>query len=136
MQPRSDQPRSSGPADPACVRFDRFRLDEANASLLRDGTPVARAPTPSAVLCARVRKPGSLLTKNALRDEAWGHQFVSEAVPKTVISELRTVLGVVRIVACINCVWLLDAADEREIVERYLRTLRKAAAKSAVRLAC
>jgi IclR family mhp operon transcriptional activator len=39
-----------------------------------------------------------------------------------------------RIVACINCVWLLDAAGEREIVERYLPTLRKAAAKIAVRL--
>jgi hypothetical protein len=37
-------------------------------------------------------------------------------------------------VACINCAWLLDAAGEREIVERYLRTLRKGAAKIAVRL--
>jgi DNA-binding IclR family transcriptional regulator len=40
-----------------------------------------------------------------------------------------------RIVACINCVWLLDAASEREIVARYLPTLRKAAAKIAIRLA-
>ena len=38
-----------------------------------------------------------------------------------------------RIVACINCVWLLDAADEREIVERYLPALRRAASKIAIR---
>jgi DNA-binding winged helix-turn-helix (wHTH) protein/tetratricopeptide (TPR) repeat protein len=75
------------------VRFDRFQLDEANASLLRDNMPVALAPTPFAVLCALVRKPRSLLTKDALLDEVWGHQFVSESVLKTVISELRTVLG-------------------------------------------
>jgi len=92
MLPRTAQPQSAGPSDPVRVRFDRFRLDEANASLLCDDTPVALAPTPFAVLCALVRKPGSLLTKNALLDEVWGHQFVSESVLKTVISELRTVL--------------------------------------------
>ena len=31
------------------VRFDAFDLDEANASLLREGKPVALAPTPFAV---------------------------------------------------------------------------------------
>ncbi len=93
MLPRTVQPKSSAPSQPAHVRFDRFRLDEANASLLRDDTPLALAPTPFAVLCALVRNPGSLLTKNALLDEVWGHQFVSESVLKTVISELRTVLG-------------------------------------------
>jgi DNA-binding winged helix-turn-helix (wHTH) protein len=92
MLPRSAQPRLSAPSEPVRVRFDRFRLDEANASLMRDESPVALAPTPFAVLCALVRKPGSLLTKNALLDEVWGHQFVSESVLKTVISELRTVL--------------------------------------------
>jgi DNA-binding winged helix-turn-helix (wHTH) protein len=93
MLPRTGHPKSAGPSDPVRVRFDRFRLDEANASLMRDDTPVALAPTPFAVLCALVRKPGSLLTKNALLDEVWGHQFVSESVLKTVISELRTALG-------------------------------------------
>ena len=43
--------------------------------------------------CARsCGKPGSLLTKNALLDQVWGHQFVSDSVLKTAISELRTVL--------------------------------------------
>ena len=74
------------------VRFDIFELDEANASLLREGKPVSLAPTPFAVLCALVRQPGSLLTKNALLDEVWGHRFVSESVLKTAISEIRTAL--------------------------------------------
>ncbi len=78
------------PAGP--VRFGRFELDEANACLLRDGKAVPIAPTPFAVLCALVRQPGSLLTKQALLDEIWGHQFVSESVLKTVISDLRTLL--------------------------------------------
>ena len=78
--------------NPVRVRFDRFELDEANACLLRDGKAVALAPTPFAVLCALVRQPGSLLTKNALLDEVWGHQFVTDSVLKTAISELRTAL--------------------------------------------
>ncbi|HUH93107.1 MAG TPA: AAA family ATPase [Casimicrobiaceae bacterium] len=88
--------RTAAPSSPASApvraRFDRFELDEANARLLREGRAIALAPTPFAVLCALVRHAGSLLTKNALLDEVWGHQFVSESVLKTVISELRTVL--------------------------------------------
>jgi len=74
------------------VRFDRFELDEANARLVRDGAPVALAPTPFGVLCALVRQPGSLLTTNALLDQVWGHQYVTDSVLRTAISELRTVL--------------------------------------------
>jgi DNA-binding winged helix-turn-helix (wHTH) protein/tetratricopeptide (TPR) repeat protein len=85
-------PHSSRAPTPVRARFGRFELDEANASLLRDGKAVALAPTPFAVLCALVRQPGTLLSKNALLDQVWGHQFVSDSVLKTVISELRTVL--------------------------------------------
>jgi len=77
---------------PLRVRFDRFELDEANARLLRDGTVVALTPTPFAVLCVLVRKPGCLITANTLLDEVWGHQFVSDSVLRTAISDLRTVL--------------------------------------------
>ncbi|HEY1435891.1 MAG TPA: winged helix-turn-helix domain-containing protein [Casimicrobiaceae bacterium] len=83
---------SSPTSTPVRARFDRFELDEVNARLLCEGRAVALAPTPFAVLCALVRHAGSLLTKNALLDAVWGHQFVSESVLKTVISELRTVL--------------------------------------------
>jgi DNA-binding winged helix-turn-helix (wHTH) protein len=74
------------------VRFDRFELDEANATLICDGKAVALAPTPFSVLCALVRQPASLLTKHALLDQVWGHQFVSDSVLKTAISDLRAVL--------------------------------------------
>src|SRR5450631_122673 len=92
MAKRSDHARSSASSNPVRVSFDRFELDEANARLLRDGTAVALAPTPFAVLCALVRQPGSLLSTNALLDEVWGHQFVTDSVLRTAISELRTAL--------------------------------------------
>ena len=57
-----------------------------------EGKAIALAPTPFAVLCTLVRQQGSLLTKNALLDEVWGHQFVSDSVLKTAISDLRMVL--------------------------------------------
>ncbi len=60
--------------------------------MLRDGTAVPLAPTPFAVLCAFVRHAGSLLTTSALLDEVWGHQFVTDSVLRTAISELRTAL--------------------------------------------
>ena len=92
MAKRTDHARSSTGSNPVRVRFDRFELDEANARLLRDGAAVALAPTPFAVLCALVRQPGSLLTTNALLDDVWGHQFVTDSVLRTAISELRTAL--------------------------------------------
>ena len=84
--------RSSATSNPVRVHFNEFELDEANASLLRRGKPVALAPTPFALLCALARRPGTLLTKHALLDEVWGHQYVTDSVLKTAISDLRTVL--------------------------------------------
>ena len=92
MSTRSTPPGPSTPSSPVRVRFDKFELDEANATLLREGKPVALAPTPFAVLCALARKPATLLTKNSLLDQVWGHQFVSDSVLKTTISDLRAVL--------------------------------------------
>ena len=85
-------PHSAARSNALRVRFGRFELDEANSRLLRDGKAVAVAPTPFAVLCTLARQPGTLLSKNALLDKVWGHQFVSDSVLKTVISELRTLL--------------------------------------------
>lgn len=85
--------RSLSIANPVRLSFDQFELDEANAWLLRDGKAVALAPTPFSLLCALARQPGTLLSKDALLDTVWGHQFVSESVLKTAISDLRTALG-------------------------------------------
>ena len=78
--------------NPVRVRFDAFELDEANALLLRNGKAVTLAPKPFGVLCALARRPGSLLTKHALLDDVWGHQFVTESVLKTAVSEVRAAL--------------------------------------------
>ena len=56
------------------------------------GEPVALAPKPFAVLCALARARGKLVTKNALRDIVWGHRFVTDAVLKSAISEVRAAL--------------------------------------------
>ena len=85
--------RSQSISNPVRVSFDEFELDEANACLLRNGKAVALAPTPFSLLCALARQPGALLTKDALLDAVWGHQFVSDSVLKTAISDLRTALG-------------------------------------------
>ena len=86
-------PRPLSISNPVRLRFDDFELDEANAWLLRGGKAVALAPTPFSLLCALARQPGALLTKDALLDMVWGHQFVSESVLKTAISDLRSALG-------------------------------------------
>src|SRR5215467_2964674 len=92
MSTRNAVGRALAASAPLRVRFATFELDEVNARLQCDGKPVALAPTPFTLLCALVRQPGSLLTKHQLLDEVWGHQFVSDSVLKTAISDLRTAL--------------------------------------------
>jgi DNA-binding winged helix-turn-helix (wHTH) protein/tetratricopeptide (TPR) repeat protein len=79
--------------EPLRLRFDAFELDEGNARLTRDGRPVALPPKAFGVLCALARRPGQLVTKDALLDAVWGHQHVSESVLKTTISALRVALA-------------------------------------------
>lgn len=74
------------------MRFDAFDLDEGNARLTRDGVAVALAPKAFAVLCALAREPGKLVTKDAVLDQVWGHQHVSDSVLTTTISQLRAAL--------------------------------------------
>ncbi|HET9025842.1 MAG TPA: winged helix-turn-helix domain-containing protein, partial [Burkholderiaceae bacterium] len=92
MTERTSPTRTAAAAQPVRVRFAEFELDESNARLLRAGTPVSIAPTPFALLCALARHPGALLTRHALLDQVWGHQFVSDSVLKTAISDLRGLL--------------------------------------------
>jgi len=92
-QPRIARlPRVPVAAAPVCTRFEKFELDERNARLVEDGRAVELAPRPFAVLCALARQPGTLITKNELLDEVWGHRFVTESVLKTVIAKLRKAL--------------------------------------------
>lgn len=87
--------KSTHPPGPIAVhvRFDAFELDETNALLLRNGKALALAPKPFGLLCALARQPGSLLTKHTLLDDVWGHEFFSDSVLKTAVSEVRMVLN-------------------------------------------
>jgi len=80
-------------AEPLRLQFDLFELDERQARLTRSGRPLALPPKAFDVLCALARQPDQLVTKEALLDAVWGHQYVSESVLKTTISELRAALG-------------------------------------------
>lgn len=93
MEMRTKPDRPSDDADAVRLRFDAFELDEAEARLTCDGRPLTVAPKAFAVLCALARQPGLLMTKSALLDAVWGHQFVSESVLKTTVSELRAALA-------------------------------------------
>jgi DNA-binding winged helix-turn-helix (wHTH) protein/tetratricopeptide (TPR) repeat protein len=75
------------------LKFAAFELDEREARLARDGTPLAVPPKAFAVLCALARRPGQLVRKDELLDAVWGHQYVSDSVLKSTVSELRAVLG-------------------------------------------
>lgn len=78
---------------PLRLRFDAFELDEGNARLTQNGQPLGLTPKAFAVLCELAREQGQLLGKDALLDAVWGHRHVSESVLKTIVSELRAVLG-------------------------------------------
>lgn len=80
-------------AAPLQLRFDAFELDERNARLTRAGLPVALPPKAFAVLCTLARRPGQLITKDALLDAAWGHRHVTDSVLKSTISQLRAALA-------------------------------------------
>ncbi|MGJ3699409.1 ATP-binding protein [Variovorax sp. AFSI2.2] len=78
---------------PLQARFGPYRLDEAQALLERDGAALELAPRAFQVLCALVRQPGQLVTKDALLDAVWGHRHINEAALKNIVSQLRQALG-------------------------------------------
>lgn len=75
------------------VHFGPYRLDADNARLTRGNTPVELPPKAFALLCFLAARPGRLVTKDELLDEVWGRRFITEAVIKTLVSELRAALG-------------------------------------------
>lgn len=86
------QPLRGSSPDPLRIRFGSIELDEGDARLTVNGHPVPLPPKPFSVLCALARSPQKLLTTNALLDAVWGHQFVTDSVLRTAISELRMAL--------------------------------------------
>lgn len=77
---------------PLLKHFGGYELDEANARLTHHGKALDLPPRAFSVLCELARRPGQLVTKDALLDAVWGHRHVSESVLKSAISQLRTAL--------------------------------------------
>jgi len=75
------------------LQFGPFELDVPNARLLRGQAPVEMPPRAFDLLCHLATRPGQLVTKEELLDQVWGRRFITEAVIKTAMSELRAVLG-------------------------------------------
>lgn len=79
--------------EPLRLRFGPFRLDEAEARLERGGEPLEVPPRAFQVLCELARRPGQLVTKDALLDAVWGHRHINESALKNIVSQLRQALG-------------------------------------------
>jgi pimeloyl-ACP methyl ester carboxylesterase len=77
----------------AIVTFGDFRLDPANATLKRGGTPVALTPKAFGVLELLVARAGQLVTKDEFLDRLWPGVFVGDAVLKVCVREIRQALG-------------------------------------------
>lgn len=75
------------------LSFGPFELDIANVRLEREGQLLGLAPKSFELLAFLAQRPGELVLKEQLLDAVWGRRFVSEGAVKTVVSELRAVLG-------------------------------------------
>ena len=75
------------------VIFHPFRLDVANQRLWREEKAVPLTLKAFAVLRCLVDRAGQLVTKEELLEAVWPQTFVSDAVLKVRIGELRKALG-------------------------------------------
>lgn len=73
--------------------FGAYRLDVAEAMLLRDGQPVALPPKTFEVLAVLVRRAGTLVDRDTLMKELWPDSFVEDANIARHIWTLRQAFG-------------------------------------------
>lgn len=73
--------------------FDRYRLDEHERQLLREGQAVQLPPKVFDLLAVLVRSAGRLLEKQQLLDEVWPGVAVEEGSLARAVSSLRRALG-------------------------------------------
>lgn len=73
--------------------FDEFELDLAAFCLRREGREVSLEPQVMSLLAYFIQHNNSLVTRDELLDELWGHRYVSESAVATQIKSLRKVLG-------------------------------------------
>jgi DNA-binding winged helix-turn-helix (wHTH) protein/predicted ATPase len=75
------------------VTFGKFRLDVTNECLWQGLQSISLRPKAFAVLKHLVDRPGQLVTKQQLLEAVWPATFVSDAVLKDSIRQLREALG-------------------------------------------
>jgi DNA-binding response OmpR family regulator len=82
--------RSPAESTPRVIRFGDCQLDIGRGELRRAGRPVATTPLELRLLDLFTRRPGRVLTRRALIDEAWGHDTaITERVVDNQIANLR-----------------------------------------------
>ncbi len=75
------------------IRFDRFRLDLEDERLLDGDAALPLTPKAFAVLAHLARNGGRLVSKQDLLDAVWSERYVSDAVLKVAVREIRKRLG-------------------------------------------
>ena len=75
------------------IVFDPFCLDLANEQLWRGSQAIKLRPKAFAVLDHLIGRPGQLVTKDDLLNAVWPGTFVSDAVLKVTIRQIRGALG-------------------------------------------
>jgi pimeloyl-ACP methyl ester carboxylesterase/DNA-binding winged helix-turn-helix (wHTH) protein len=73
--------------------FGPFTLDPVSGHLYKDGATVPLAPKAFAVLQFLLENAGRLVSKRELFDHVWSGVFVSDAVLKVTIRDIRKALG-------------------------------------------
>jgi len=75
------------------IQFEPFALDLTNECLWKGSEAIRLRPKAFAVLEHLLARPGQLVTKDTLLDAVWGDTFVSEAVLKVTIRQIREALS-------------------------------------------
>jgi predicted ATPase/DNA-binding winged helix-turn-helix (wHTH) protein len=75
------------------IFFDPFCLDLVNECLWKDSQAIKLRPKAFAVLNYVIKRPGQLVTKDDLLNAVWPETFVSDAVLKVTIRQIREALG-------------------------------------------
>lgn len=90
----ADKPPMPGLATPSLLQLGtRARIDLAQQRLWRDGVQVPLRPKAWQALTYLLRRPGELVTGDALLDALWPGQDVSAKTMANLVSELRAALG-------------------------------------------
>ncbi len=75
------------------IIFPPFRLDTVNQRLWRDEQAIPLTPKAFALLQYLLEHPGQLVTKEELLNALWPETYVTDAVVKVCIGELRKAMG-------------------------------------------